>query len=99
MTHYTTLEQHKDGAWWYHPGWTSEKWLGAASRAGRFSRRHEGRPTAVIEHTGDFPEDQSCCTRELVTGPVTFGFAGEPLAEVRITHITRFRYDPNFHNL
>lgn len=85
MKHYTALEQHTDGAWWYHPGWTFDEFDQAADLAVDFSARHENRPVTVIEHTGDFPAAQSCCTRELITGPVTFRFAGEPLAEITIT--------------
>ena len=84
MTYFTALEQHTDGAWWYHPGWSFDNFDQAADRAVRFSARHENRPVTVIEHAGELPARQSCCTMYLTPGPVAFDFAGGILAHIYI---------------
>ena len=82
-TYFTVLEQHNDGAWWYHPRWSFDNFDQAADYAVDFSARHENRPVTVIEHTGELP-DRSCCTRKTSYGLAAFDFAGGILARINI---------------
>ena len=69
---YSVLEQHKDGAWWYHPGYSYDTEEKAKQEADAFSKRFDNRPTMVFSHEVQLPQKHSTCTRDFKT----FGFAG-----------------------
>ena len=69
---YSVLEQHRDGAWWYHPGDSFDTLEEAKERADHFCDYLDERPVKVIEHELPFPQDKSRCTFD----GKHFGFAG-----------------------
>lgn len=69
---YSVLEQHKDGAWWYHPGYSYDTEEKAKQEADAFSKRFDNRPTMVFSHEVPLPQEYSTCTCDFST----FGFAG-----------------------
>lgn len=69
---YSVLEQHRDGSWWYHPGYTFDTEEKAQEQAADFSKRHEGRPTTVFAHEEKLPQGYATCTEDFET----FGFGG-----------------------
>lgn len=69
---YSVLEQHIDGAWWYHPGYSYDTEEKAKQEADAFSKRFDNRPTMVFSHEAPLPQKHSTCTRNFKT----FGIAG-----------------------
>lgn len=67
-TLFSVLEQHLDGAWWYHPSYsfTSEK--AARIAAQRFADDvFEPRPAMIVTHVSEFPK-KSFMTFEPISG-------------------------------
>ena len=60
--YYSLLEQHKDGAWWYHPGLTVNK---AEMVEEVFKNRYIDRPTKIIHHETPLYQTASTYTRDM----------------------------------
>lgn len=69
---FSVLEQHDDGSWWYHPGYSFPTEAEAKQRAAEFSKRHDNRITKVFEHTEPMFQEYSTCTKDFKI----FGFGG-----------------------
>lgn len=61
---FSVLEQHIDGSWWYHPGYSFHTEEEAKQRAEEFSKNHDNRITKVFEHTEPMFQKYSTCTRD-----------------------------------
>ena len=68
---YTALEQHVDGAWWYHP-WVGTYETEEEAETSFYSHFDDGRPHLIYQHDKPFPQRISLCTRNFVD----FEFAG-----------------------
>ena len=71
---FSALEQHKDGAWWYH-GDTFETEAEAKEFIEGWIWWDANRPKFYFEHEKPLPK-KSCCTKD---GCRTFEFAGKIL--------------------
>lgn len=69
---YSVLEQHLDGSWWYHLGWTFETREAAEQKIREGLWFDPQRPMRLFEHHRPFPQDHGRYTRDLKT----FGIAG-----------------------
>lgn len=51
---YSILEQHLDGSWWYHPGFSADTIAAACEKPSSWML--ETRPVVVVEHFNQFPQ-------------------------------------------
>lgn len=67
---YSLLEQHKDGSWWYHPGFT----FNSPEEVEEFFKKHfdDSRPHMVFEHEEPMFQKHSTSSYDLKT----FDFGG-----------------------
>lgn len=84
---YSLLEQHKDGSWWYHPGFT----FNSPEEVEECFKKHfdDSRPHMVFEHEEPMFQKHSTSSYDLKT----FDFGGL-LAIIAIVHFRR--YDSQF---
>lgn len=54
---YSWLEQHIDGSWWYHPGYTFNTRKKAESDLQKATSWLGDRPTRIFEHDELLPQD------------------------------------------
>jgi hypothetical protein len=71
---YSVLEQHRNGAWWYHPGYT----FGSEKEAEQcfqdvFGNMAPERPHRIFEHEEPLYQEQPTCTFDFKT----FEFSGK----------------------
>ena len=75
---YSLLEQHNDGSWWYHPGWTFKSEKEAEEKFKKSFWWDEKRPHKIIRHTVPIEQDYSTCTWDFHT----FWFGGVVVCEI-----------------
>lgn len=68
---YTPLEQHTDGAWWYHPNTTYNS-RDKAEKAFEELFWWDRRPFLILKHKQPFSQDKSLYTTDFIN----FYFAG-----------------------
>lgn len=68
---YSLLEQHKDGSWWYHPGFTFDT-PEEADQCFRENFPNDPRPHKVFEHEEPMFQEFSTSSYDLKT----FDFGG-----------------------
>ena len=74
---FSLFEQHQDGSWWYHPGWTKE----SKEELQKFyeekldSDLWKDRPMKGIIHKHPFKQDRSVCTFDFETFREVSGYA------------------------
>ncbi|MBQ4409379.1 MAG: hypothetical protein IJL31_00240 [Oscillospiraceae bacterium] len=69
---YSVLEQHADGSWWYHPGYTRRTRAEAQQKADSSFWWDPERPRRIFEHEAPFPQNHAIYTTDFEN----FGFAG-----------------------
>lgn len=70
---YSVLEQHADGSWWYHPGFTRETRAEAELKSAHSIWWDLERPRRIFEHEFPFPQDHAICTTDFEN----FSLAGD----------------------
>lgn len=70
--YYSVLEQHNDGTWWHHMGYTFNSREEAEEKVKDFNDVFPNRPTWIYEHNIEMPQNESLA----YMGNGKFGFGG-----------------------
>lgn len=62
---FSALEQHTDGAWWYH-GNTFDTKEEAETFVSKWIWWDQDRPKMIFEHEKALPDSRSLCTRNFI---------------------------------